>query len=188
MKGVFLSQNDAAAAIGKTVQTFAKFKPSLKQRQNKYKRTEFFIPLQMMTAKMQRAYKDELIEYDAEAQEVENVLGDLTEGIDVFPSNSNELNEARLANIRARTAVLEEKLEQHKQELWNEWNEAVFNEFSESFARVKNALISMHLSEEQLNYLNEEISNALKNLELRLDSMWSKFKNGEDNLGDENEL
>ncbi len=177
-------QSDACAAMEKTIPTFAKFKPTLKQRPIKREgsraKTEYFIPYQMMTLKMQKAYKDQLVEYDADAQEVEEIIGDVNDGIEMLPSTSAELNEARLNNIRARTAMLEEKLEAHKSELWEQWNEEVFEEFSEAFAKVKNTLINLHLNEEQITLLNEGIDNSLKNLKDRLDMMLSKFKNGDE--------
>lgn len=177
-------QNDACAAMGKTIPTFAQFKPSLKQRPIKREgsraKTEYFIPYQMMTLKMQKAYKDQLVEYDDDAKQVEEILGDVTDGIEVLPTTSAELNEARLNNIRARTAMLEEKLEAHKTELWAQWNEEVFEEFSEAFAKVKNTLISLHLNEEQINLLNDGINDSLKSLKDRLDSMLAKFKNSEE--------
>ena len=102
--------------MGKTVPTFAKYKPTFKSRKTrgdtKVPRTEYFIPYQMMTLKMQKAYKDQLIEFDDEAQEVEDVIGDVTEGIELLPNSSAELTEARLDNLKARTALINEKLEQ----------------------------------------------------------------------------
>ena len=98
-----------------------------------------------------------------------------------FSSGVNdELNAARLDNLKARTALIEQKLEEQKQAIWTEWNEAVFGEFTEAFARVKNVLISLHLNEQQLSTLNEGIDDALRSLSDRLDAMWSKFKNGEE--------
>lgn len=79
-----------------------------------------------------------------------------------------------------RTLTLQERLSEHKQQLWSEWNEAVYEEFSEAFAKVKNSIISLRLNEEQLEELNNGIDSALKSLKDRLDFMWFKFKNGED--------
>lgn len=178
--GAWLTKSLAAAAVGLTTFNFTKeYAGKLKQQTNKRGYVEYYVPFTKMLKQSRENYKSM-----REAQEVEDVIGDVTEGIEMLPNASSELTEAKLDNIRARTALINEKLDQHKQELWNEWNEAVFNEFSESFARVKNALIAIHLSEEQITQLNTEIDNALKNLTLRLDSMWSKFKNSEES-GDE---
>lgn len=118
----------------------------------------------MMTPKMQKAYRDQLIEYDDEAQEVENVLGDVTEGIEALPSNSEELNAARLENLKARTAFINEKLDARKTELFSEWSEKFFDIFSNAFAKFKNDLISLHLTEEQLDTLTEKLELALKSM------------------------
>lgn len=93
--------------------------------------------------------------------------------------HGTELKAAQLENLRARTLMIQEKLDEHKQQLWSEWNEAVFTEFSEAFAKVKNSLIALHLNEEQLDELNHGIDFALRSLSDKLDAMWSKFKNGD---------
>jgi uncharacterized protein YajQ (UPF0234 family) len=41
-------------------------------------------------------------------------------------------------------------------------------------------LISLHLNELQLEELNHAIDSALKSLKDRLDFMWYKFKNGDE--------
>lgn len=184
MKGVWLNQNDSAAAVGKTVPTFGKFKPTLKQRKTKSNRTEFFIPSAMMTSKMQKYYYDEMIEYDDEAQEVENVLGDVTEGIEALPSNSEELNAARLENLKARTAFINEKLDARKTELFSEWSEKFFDIFSNAFAKFKNDLISLHLTEEQLDTLTEKLELALKSMNdgiTQINADWMKEEEKEEN-------
>jgi len=121
------------------------------------------------------AYDGKFVLLDDEADEVENILGDITTALP-----TDELTAARLDNIRARTALLEQKIEEQKQSIWNEWNEAVFEEFSTAFARVKNVLIGLHLDEEQIKQLNDGIDDALKSLSDKLDAMWAKFKNGEE--------
>ena len=110
-----------------------------------------------------------------EAQDVEEVIGDVTDGIEMLPNNSSEMLEAKLANIKARTALIEQKLEEQKQNIWNEWNAEFFETFAEAFAKLKNELISMHLNEEQINALNEKLDNAITLMKDKLDAMWNKF-------------
>ncbi len=83
-----------------------------------------------------------------------------------------------------RTALLKQQLEEKKQELWAEWNEAFFDTFTEAFSKFKNDLISLHLGEEQLSILTEKLENALKMMQEKLDAMWIKFKNGENDEED----
>ena len=54
-----------------------------------------------------------------EAQDVEEVIGDVTDGIEMLPNNSSEMLEAKLANIKARTALIEQKLEEQKKDSEN---------------------------------------------------------------------
>ena len=179
---MWLNQNDACGATGKTTVGFSKLKPTLRQRKKK-KRTEFFIPDTLMTKKMRKAYADVLVEFDDQAEQVEDVLGDVSDTPELLGTNA-ELAEAKLLNIRARTSFINERLEAHKQELWTEWNAAVFDEFASSFARLKNALISLKLNEKQIETLNNEIDHAVTNLSNRLDAMWNDF-NKEDNEEEE---
>lgn len=170
--------------MGKTVPTFARFKPTFKSRKTrgdtKVPRTEYFIPYQMMTLKMQKAYKDQLIDFDEDAQEVENILGDVTEGVDLLPSSNSELTEARLDNLKARTALINEKLEQRKTELFSEWSEKFFDVFANAFARFKNSLVELHLSEEQLNTLTDNLENALKSMNDGIEQINAEWMNEEE--------
>ena len=139
-------------------------------------RKKYFVTEAILPKASRDAYYEQLIEVDDEAEQVEDVLGDISDTAGLV---TDDLNAAKLDNLRMRTAVLQQKLEEQKQVIWSEWNEAVFDEFSEAFSKVKNTLISLHLSEEQLESLNEGIDSALKNLADRLDAMWSKFRNGD---------
>ena len=153
-------------------------------RQLKWKfigsRKKFFLTEDKMPEDVRNLYVGFLVcEADDDSKQVEEILGDVTEGINALP---NELDAARLDNLKMRTAVLGQKLDEQKQSIWYEWNQAVFEEFSEAFAKVKNDLINLHLDEKQIESLNSSIDAALKNLEDRLETLWNKFKNGEDEM------
>lgn len=112
--------------------------------------------------------------FDEDAKQVEEILGDI--------SNPNgvpldDMNAARLANLQARTNLINEKLENRKNELWSEWNEKFYDVFSEAFGKFKNELISLHLDEEQLAALTEKLNSALKIMQDRLDYMYNEFVN-----------
>lgn len=132
-------------------------------------RKKYFIKASMMPIESKEAYDGKFVELDQEAEEVDDVLGDIA------ATPSDELTAARLENIKARTAMLQEKLEAHKQELWSEWNAAFFECFTEAFAKFKNDLISLHLGEEQLGILTQKLESALKIMQDKLDAMWSDF-------------
>ena len=182
MRGVWLNQNSSAAAMGKTVPTFAKFKPSLKQRDTKGNRLEFFIPKTLMTLKMQKYYKDEMVDYDADAVEVENILGDISDQENSTNSTNDELTAARLENLKARTLLINEKLESRKSELFSEWSEKFFEIFSNSFAKFKNEIIALHLTEEQLKVLTDKLENALLSMQDGLLQINSEFIDEQEEL------
>jgi len=172
MKGVWLTQHECQNAMNVSQYQFEKdWKQKLEAKQVK-RRTKFFLPESKMTEKAKKQYKEHLIAYDEDAMNVESILGDISED-----GLSDDWKTARLENIRARTKLIEEKLENRKKELWQEWNEAFFETFAEAFAKYKNDLISLHLSEEQLKTLAEKLENALALMHDKLEAMWNKFSN-----------
>lgn len=179
MKGSWLTMTDAAVAMGKTPPQFAKYKDVLKTRP-KGKRVEYFLPEKMMTAKYKKYYADVMTEYDEGAQEVEEIIGDVTDGIDLLPNTSAELTEAKLANIKARTALINEKLDARKQDLFNEWSEKFFDIFSNAFARFKNTLIELHLNEDQLKTLTDNLETALKSMNDGVEQINAEWMNEQD--------
>lgn len=123
-------------------------------------RIKYFIPKKRLPDATKALFKNKFVEFDQEAEEVEDVLGDIT-ALQPMDSANADLNAARLDNLKVRTEVLKQKLSEQKQAMWSEWNEAFFTVFSEAFAKFKNELISLHLNEEQLATLNEKLDNAL---------------------------
>lgn len=143
-------------------------------------RKKYFLPTDMMPPDVKKAYSGMVIELDGDAEQVEDILGDITS----LPPGAaqlmgDELTAARLSNLKARTALIEQKLEEQKQAIWNEWNEEFFDAFTEAFSKFKNELISLHLNEEQIATLAGKLENALKLMQDKLDAMWAKFKEGE---------
>lgn len=143
-------------------------------------RKKYFLPTGMMPPEVQKAYSGMVIELDEDAGQVEDILGDITS----LPPGAaqlmgDELTAARLSNLKARTALIEQKLEEQKQTIWNEWNEEFFDAFAEAFSRFKNELISLHLNEEQLATLTGKLEGALELMKDRLDAMWSRFRETE---------
>ena len=161
MLGAWLNQNSSAAAVGKTIAKFALLKPSLKTRRLK-NRTEYFIPASMMSDKMRDYHSDEMTEVDEMSEQVEDILGDVTQPEINFATD--ELKSAQLENLKARTALINEKLDSRKNELFSEWSERFFEIFSASFSKFKNALIDLHLDEGQLAVLTEKLNDALSSM------------------------
>lgn len=180
LRGLYLNQQDAATAMGITTPTFSKYRVTLKQRSVKRGRVEYFLPEKMMTAKYRKYYADVMQELDDDAEEVESILGDVSDTADILASSpSNELTEAKLDNLKARTALINEKLEQRKSELFSEWSEKFFEVFSNAFAKFKNDLISLHLTEEQLDNLTEKLELALKSMDDGITQINTEWMNSE---------
>lgn len=176
--GAWLTKSLAAAAVGLTTFNFTKeHAGKLKQQTNKRGYVEYYVPFTKMLKQSRENYKSM-----REAQEVEDVIGDVTEGIELLPNSSSELTEARLDNLKARTALINQKLEEQKQALWSEWNTEFFETFSEAFAKTKNELISLQLNEEQITALKEKIDNAIVLMKDKLDAMYSKFMNDNEEM------
>ena len=183
MRGIWLRKSDAEIATGKTRYFFQKdLMPYLKTRKRGTKANSWldvFLPEKYMLPAYKEMYKDMMTEdEDEQAEEVEEVLGDLTKLGEVeYTDPGSALVAARLDNLKARTAFINEKLVQRKQELFWEWSERFFNVFSDSFTRFKNALIDMHLSEEQLAVLTSKLELALKSMEDKLQQINDQWLN-----------
>lgn len=71
--------------------------------------------------------------------------------------------------------------------MFNELAGLIYDAFVDSFARVKNVLISLQLNSMQLKNLDNGLDDALASFKEKLDSIYSDYMN-EDNDKDENDL
>lgn len=142
----------------------------------------FFVPVDKMLAPYLETYKDSIVEEPDElSAQVEDVLGDVTDLGEVnYTDPTSELQAARLENLKARTSLINEKLESRKSELFTEWTEKFFSIFSTSFGKFKNDLVSLHLSEEQLDTLAEKLDYALKTMKDGLDAINAEWMDEEE--------
>ena len=176
MRGIYLTQHESQNALNLSQYRFEKYwKPKLQWKLQK-QRVKYFIPEDDMTETAKKAYASRMIDYDEEAEEVEEILGDVSDTQETSGLFSSEWQAARIENLKARTKYVEERLEQHKKELFEEWSEKFYEVFAESFARFKNELISLHLNEDQLSTLNEKLDNSLKMMQDKLISIWLDFE------------
>lgn len=93
---------------------------------------------------------------------------------------SIDLTEARRKEIITRTKYLEQKILDKKHQLFAEWSERFFDIFQKSFSKFKNCLIELHLNEEQIKKLNENLDLALQNLENTLAEIQDEYINSDD--------
>lgn len=178
MRGIWLTKNECLPIFQVTSNKFDQtLGQSCKCKFVKHRKM-FFIKESMMPKHFKKIYADKMVELDDDGQTVEEILGDIT-ALSPSGSNNDEMNAARLDNIKARTKLIEEKLADRKQELWAEWSEAFFTVFTEAFAKFKNELISLHLNESQISTLNDKLEGALSVMQDKLDAMWINFKEDE---------
>lgn len=182
--GVWLQKSQAASACGKSVYEFGKdIEGKLKSRKVQ-NHLEYFLPFKKMIKEARQNFQD-----IQDEQNVNSIIGDLTGSSDKeidYTANSTDLVQARLQNLQIRTKVLQEKLTELRNDTWNSWNAEFFEIFSESFARYKNNLISLHLDEKQLELLQTSLENALKSLKDKLQGMYQRYMN--ENEGDIEQL
>jgi len=137
----------------------------------------------MMDEQHKDFYNDRLIEEpDAESLEIEDILGDISSS---QGNTAEAYKEAQIELTKVKIKALTEKLQARKEELWSEWNEAFFDEFSEAFAKFKNGLIELHLNDAQLKTLEEKLDAAVNSMQDRLDSMLNDFMNAEEEAENE---
>lgn len=119
---------------------------------------------------------------------VEDILGDIStsslEGARGIPLDlDSQIQAANLEKTKVQTKALREKLERHRQEIWNSWSEEYFKCFAEAFSKFKNELIALHLTPKQLKVLQDKLESALESLQAKLDFMYNDFM--ENGLGKE---
>ena len=109
--------------------------------------------------------------------EVEAILGNIAADDEVGDNLSKELQEAKKQEILTRTEYLNQKILDRKHEIFSEWSERFFEVFSKSFSKFKNSLVELHLQDDQISKLNENLDLALKNLEDCLDEIENEYIN-----------
>lgn len=192
-KGIWLTQAKGQTATGITMGLFrAKILPQLVSRPVPgKKKLEYFVTEDLLTEVYKKSHKDELIELDDENESddiVNDILGDTTginSVVQMDPENA-DLNEARRQEIIMRTKYLSQKIEKKKLELFEEWSERFFFIFSKNFAKFKNSLIELHLEENKLKTLNENLNFALENMETSLSEILNEYMNDDENENEKN--
>ena len=91
-----------------------------------------------------------------------------------------DIVEARRKEILTRTKFLEQKILDKKHQLFEEWSLRFFDVFQRSFSKFKNSLIELHLNEEQIKKLNENLDLALQNLENTLGEINDEYINSDE--------
>ena len=111
MKGVWLLKSECCNALKCNFKSFDCVWARKLTFRIDGSRKRFFLPADMMPKESQKAYADMWEERDDDSDQVESILGNISSG------PVDDLTAARLDNLKARTAVLQEKLEARKEEL-----------------------------------------------------------------------
>lgn len=193
--GLWLNQATAIQYTGKTQTVYLnKVKPKLlTKKEGKMKL--YFLPKKMMdkfhqenfTEDLALPYPDRPIRSEEDDQIVEEILGDVSNGpiTEEVGDPSVDIVEARRKEILTRTKYLEQKIIDKKHQLFAEWSERFFDVFQRSFSKFKNSLIELHLNEEQIKKLNENLDLALQNLENTLAEINDEYINSEEEEAEE---
>ena len=170
MEGVWLNQTDAAAALGISVNAFISSKKKvLKDNGLTGHKKKYWITLDSMIVEQRQKHK------------VHAGLADLIDTVDFTGEKEQmDIQQARRKKIIKETEYLDQKIIAKKEQLFSEWSEKFFIIFSKAFAKFKNDLIDLHLNDEQVKKLNEDLEFALQNMQMSLNEIKEDFLDEDD--------
>lgn len=152
---------------------FDKFSISLKRRGTNSKNKQYFVPQSYCT----EDYKSRNIPVEEFLDS--NVLDELASNVSFVQSSEDDLNKqwkkARLEKTKTETKLTNQKLQQRKKLLFEQWSMKFFDVFSDHFGKLRNCIVGLHLNEQQVQILNQTLQNCLNNLQLNLDQIWNDF-------------
>jgi hypothetical protein len=134
-----------------------------------------------MVSTYRKFYEGQTEEIEDPEETVEDILGNINfETMPGVDGELNQLQQARLGEVLARTKWIEQKLEKRKQELYQEWCERFFIVFAREFGKFKNSLIDLRLEDAQLTKLKENLEFAISNMEDSLMEIYDEYMAEED--------
>lgn len=165
MKYVWLSQTDAASALGVSISVFiGQWKTKLKDNTLDGRKKKYLVPFDQMIPDKQQKYKFNVIDENTDPN-----IDQLVASVDFTGEREQlDIQEVRKRKIIAETEFLSQKIIAKKEQLFAEWSERFFVIFSKSFAKFKNSLIDLRLDDAQVKKLNENLDYAIKNMEMSL--------------------
>ena len=173
-RGYWLHRADGIFATQKKSWDFDKFAMTLPRRGSTTKNRQYFVP-QFQCSEDFRA-KNLPVEEDLDS----DTLDQLIANVDFTTDNENdalnrELKQARKDKILQQTKLIGQKLQQRKKLLFSEWSQRFFDSFSNHFGKLKNALVEMHLNQQQVKTFNQTLQKCLQNMQLDLNSIQNDF-------------
>ena len=176
-RGYWLSRGDGLFATQKKPWAWDKFAMSLPRRGKNNHTKQFFVP-QFECTQQYRA-KNIPVEEELDSDTLDELIAnvDFNNSTDQQTDDLNKaLKRARLDKTLADTKLIGQKLEQRKRQLFYDWSEKFFNCFTQSFGKLKNCLVNMHLNEEQINVFNQTLDSCLNNMQIDLNNIWQEFQ------------
>ena len=180
MTGVWSTRSNAFYYTGLNGYQLDKLLQKCK-RKGEGKKKQWFIPAQYLT---QQARQDLILTEENEDQFLDQLAANVDFSSDEDEPQMKQLNKqwkkAKIAKTKKDTAFLEQRLQRRKLELYNQWSERFFEVFADSFGRMKNCLVSMHLNQQQISVFNQTLDNCLNNMQLTLSDIWLEFARGDE--------
>ena len=175
MTGVWTSRSNAFYYTGLSSYQLDKLLQKCR-RKGDGKKKQWFIPAQYLT---EQSKQDLILTEENDDQFLDELAGSVDFDSDEEDPELKQLNKqykkAKIAKTKKDTALQEERLQRRKLELYNQWSERFFEVFADSFGKMKNCLISMHLTEQQIKVFNQTLDNSLNNMQLSLNEIWQQF-------------
>lgn len=179
-KGYWLTRSQGIFATQKTPYQFDKLAHSLNRRGKNSHTKQFFVPEWQVS----QQYKAKNI--PCHEQLSNEVLDQLAANVDFTTdaedqSLNRQLKQARKEKILQQTKLIGQRLQQRKKQLFNDWSQSFFESFANHFGKLKNALVEMHLNENQIKVFNETLDKCLQNMQLDLNKLYTEFKEENEN-------
>lgn len=186
MKGIWSSRSDLFFYTGLSSYQLDKLLQKCKRR-GQGKKKEWFVPAEYLTP---QAQEEMLLAEDQNDQILDQLEsnvdfnGQSVEYLDQTQNINLDLKKARKEKVLSETKLINQRLNQRRREQFADWSQNFFQVFSDSFGKLKNCLVAMHLTEQQISVFNETLDSCLNNLQLNLDKIWNEY-NKEDEVNEE---
>ena len=182
MRGYWLNRVNGIFATQKSPYGFDKLCRSLNRRGDNSHTRQFFVPQFQCTDEFRNKNipVEEDLDSDVLDQLAANVEFTATSGDD--DSLNRQIKQARKQKLLTETKLLGQKLQERKKQLFYGWSQNFFQSFANHFGKLKNALVQMHLNEEQVKIFNNTLQKCLQNMQLDLNNMWNEFQKEQQNV------
>ena len=173
MKGYWLGRADGIFATQKSPYAFDKMSLNLPRRGTSGHNRQYFVPENQCTE--QYRAKNIPVEEQLDSDTLDQLVANVDFNQSGEDSLNRELKQARKQKILQQTKLIGEKLEQRKKLLFSQWSESFFDSFANHFGKMKNALVEMHLNQQQVKVFNQTLQKCLQNMQLDLNNIQNDF-------------